>query len=82
MFSTSGVSDTMMKMISAFTATSATERQACAPASTSTSIVTGRRPCTHSACPARRRFSAIGRPMIPSPMNPSFIAIVVAPYMK
>ena len=42
-----------------------------APAATSGATAAGSTSCTNSANPAATRLSAIGRPMLPSPMNPT-----------
>ncbi len=69
--SLSALAMTMVKTTSASAATSAGEPQARAPASTCGCIASGRRAHTASGCPARRRCSAIGRPMAPRPIQPT-----------
>ena len=73
-FSTSGVSGTMVKTTSARCATSVALAQATAPAS-SRACGTWLRVVTKSSCPAARRCPAMGAPMMPNPMNPSFMSM-------
>jgi hypothetical protein len=70
--STSGVSGSIRKMTSAFDATAVASAQATAPASRS-AAGTDERVWTKSSCPAARRWPAMGAPMMPRPMNPSFM---------
>ena len=72
-FSTSGVSGTMVMTTSAFSATSVAVAQAVMP-SACMSAGTPDRLVRNSSWPALRRFSAMGRPMSPRPMNPTFMA--------
>ena len=71
-FCTSGVSGTIVKMTSAFDATSAGVLHATAPASSS-AFGTALRVLTNSSCPAARKWPAIGAPMIPRPIQPTFM---------
>lgn len=70
--STSGVSDTITMTMSACAAASAMLPQPTQPASTGPAMVSGRRPCTNTVCPAFLRLTAMGRPMMPMPMNAMF----------
>jgi hypothetical protein len=70
--STSGVSDTMVKITSDPRAASAGDAHAVAPASLSGCMDSGRRAFTRSAWPPLRRFKAMGRPMMPSPTKVMF----------
>src|SRR3990170_6048473 len=69
--STSAVSGTMTITTSDVAATSAGSPAARAPATTSSSTGPGERDWTTSGNPARRMLRAIGRPMMPRPMNPT-----------
>src|SRR6266404_9998573 len=68
-FSTSGVSGTIVKTMSDFSATSRGLRQATPPFST-ISFGTPLRVLRKSLWPAACRWPAIGRPMMPRPMKP------------
>src|SRR3569832_1923788 len=72
--STCGVSGTMVMMMSACLATSAPDLHAVAPplVSTAGGVLMS---YTYSVWPPFCRFSAIGAPMIPSPINPTFAMI-------
>src|SRR5882762_5031644 len=67
--STSGVSETMVKTISDFSATSRHELQTTAPLSMR-SCGSFLRPQRNSRWPAPCRWPAMGRPMMPRPMKP------------
>ncbi|MNT57733.1 hypothetical protein D3C72_1951280 [compost metagenome] len=69
--STCGVSGTMMTMMSARLATSSALVHTVTPASTS-ACGAGLTSCTNSVCPAARRWPAIGAPMMPRPIKPTF----------
>ena len=71
--STSGASATMLIVIDARRATSAALAQSPAPASSSGCIDSRRRLHTCTRWPALMRLRAMGRPMRPSPMNPTSI---------
>src|SRR3569623_3365270 len=75
--STCGVSGTMMMTASASSATSLADLQATPPAAIS-SGATGATSCRRTLWPAARRWPAIGRPMVPSPMKPMSIISVVS----
>jgi hypothetical protein len=72
--STSGVSGTIVKTMSESRVTSAALAQARAldPAMASGS---GPTVWTYNGCPSAMRCSAMGDPMMPRPMNPSFMSI-------
>ena len=71
-FSTSGVSGTMVMMMSAFCATSFALAHALPPAAVS-SCGTPLRLCRKSVWPPLMRFSAMGLPMMPRPTNPMLL---------
>jgi len=73
--STSGVSETIVIIMSVCSATALGEVQAVAPACVNGCVISGRRACTQSAWPAWRRLRAIGRPMMPRPIKPIFSVI-------
>ena len=68
--STSGELGSIVMSTSHCAATSLGDPAALAPASTISSTGPRLRLWTTSECPALRRFRAMGRPMIPRPMNP------------
>ena len=70
-FSTSGVSGTMMMTASASVATSRAVSQAVPFIPSGTPL----RLCRNMVCPAAARCSAMGRPMMPSPINPTFMIV-------
>ena len=70
---TSGESGTMVTITSHCPATSAGDAAARAPAATSASTGPRLRLCTTRGNPALSRFSAIGFPIKPSPMNPTVV---------
>ncbi len=70
--STSGVSGTMVKMTSASRATAAALSTRTPPAAV-TASGTWLRVCTNSWWPLLTRCRAMGVPMMPRPMNPTFI---------
>src|SRR5512139_2490572 len=77
--STSVVSDTMTMMISPCAAASAIDAHPAQPASSGGVMVSGRRPCTNTTCPALCRLMAMGLPMMPMPMNAMFIVVLPRP---
>src|SRR5512139_2281600 len=77
--STSVVSDTMTMMISPCAAASAIDAHPAQPASSGGVMVSGRRPCTKTVCPALCRLMAMGLPMMPMPMNATFIVALPWP---
>ena len=74
---TSGVSGTIVMMISERSATSLPLPQTAAPPSTSSCGI-GTRSCTNNACSPVCRCPAMGRPMMPSPMKPTFAMSLVS----
>jgi hypothetical protein len=68
--STSPVSGSIVMVTSLASATSVGFVAAAAPAATSSSTGPGLRECTVNSNPAVSRLLAIGRPMMPRPMNP------------
>ena len=71
--STSEVAVTIVMTTSECDASSAAVEEKEAPASSSGAARSGRRAYTRSGYPASSRWSAIGRPITPRPMNPIFI---------
>ena len=68
-FCTSGVSGTIRMITSAFSATSRADLHAVPGIPSGTPL----RLCRNIVCPPLARCSAIGRPMMPRPMNPTFM---------
>ena len=66
---------TMQTVRSTAAATASADSAFAAPRAMSRSIFPASMSCTTSAKPALTRLSAIGPPMFPSPMNPTFPAI-------
>ena len=81
-FSTSGESGTMVMMTSAPSTASAMVAAACPPASARASALAGVRLKPRTVKPALTRFLAMGRPMIPSPMNAIVLLIGVLPSLS
>src|SRR5574340_788102 len=71
----------MTMMISACAAASAGEAQALQPAALSGASDSGRRPKTNMVWPAFLRLRVIGLPMMPRPINATFIVFLPWPYV-
>ena len=76
--STSGEFGSIVMSTSTWPATSRGEAADLAPAPTSSCTGPWLRLCTTRAYPALSRFLAMGRPMIPRPMNPTVCAIMTS----